>query len=107
MIADRDIPGAEPAAVIEQYEPYLQKLANRYAPVLSRTGAVGMDDLIQVGRIAITDAQQKYNPERGSFLNFLFYIVRRAMRQALEIAPRGIPFKTKNLIYALSRINHS
>ncbi len=83
MIADHDIPGAEPAAVIEQYEPYLQKLANRYAPVLSRTGAVGMDDLIQVGRIAVMDAQQRYKPEEGSFLNFLFYAARSAMRRAL------------------------
>ena len=83
MIADTEIRNADPAAVVEQYEPYLQKLANRYTPVLSRTGAVDMDDLIQVGRIAITDAQQKYNPDAGSFLNFLFYVARTAMRRTL------------------------
>lgn len=83
MIADRDIPGADPAAVIAQYEPYVQKLANRYIPVLSKTGAVDMDDLIQVGRIAISDAQHKYNPDAGSFLNFLYYVVRVAMRREL------------------------
>ena len=59
MIEDRDIPGADPAQVIEQYEPYLQKLANRYIPALAQTGAVGMDDLVQVGRIAVTEAQRK------------------------------------------------
>lgn len=83
MIEDRDIPGADPAVVIEQYEPYLQKLANRYLPALSKTGAVGMDDLIQVGRIAAIDAQKKYDPESGSFMNCLFYYVRYAMRRAL------------------------
>lgn len=83
MIADRDIPGADPAAVIEQYEPYLQKLANRYIPVLARTGAVDMDDLLQVGRIAVADAQRKYNPENGSFMTYLFYVVRGAMRREL------------------------
>lgn len=83
MIEDRDIPGADPAAVIEQYEPYLQKLANRYIPALSLTGAVDMDDLVQVGRIAAVEAQQKYRPEDGSFMNCLFYYVRKAMRCAL------------------------
>lgn len=83
MIADADIRSADPAAVIKQYEPYIQKLANRYIPTLSNTGAVDMDDLIQVGRIAVAEAQRKYNPETGSFINFLYYCIRSAMRSAL------------------------
>lgn len=83
MIADEEIRNADPAAVIKQYEPYIQKLANRYLPVLSRTGAVDMDDLIQVGRIAIAEAQLKYDPDSGSFMNLLFYCVRYAMRRTL------------------------
>lgn len=83
MIADSDIPGADPSAVIAQYEPYLKKLASRYIKALSRTGAVDMADLLQVGRIAVTDAQRKYNPENGSFLQYLSYVVRAAMRHEL------------------------
>lgn len=83
MIADVDIPGADPAAVIQQYEPYIHKIANRYIYILNRSGAVGIDDLIQVGRIAVIAAQQKYNPENGSFMNWLFYYIRSAMRRAL------------------------
>lgn len=83
MIADNEIRGADPAAVIEQYEPYIKKLANRYNQVLKKTGAVGFDDLIQVGRIATLDAQKKYNPDNGSFMNCLYYYARGAMRRAL------------------------
>lgn len=83
MIADIEICCADPAAVVEQYEPYIMKLANRYTNELRRTGAVDFDDLVQVGRIATLDAQQKYNPDKGSFMNCLFYYVRCAMRRAL------------------------
>lgn len=83
MIADVDIPGADPAAVIQQYEPFIQKIANRYITILHRSGAVGMDDLIQVGRIAVIDAQQRYKPENGSFTNWIFYYARSAMRRTL------------------------
>ena len=83
MIADAEIRSADPSAVIEQYTPYIQKLANRYIPALNQTGAVDMDDLLQVGRIAAVQAQKEYDPDRGAFLNCLFYHVRSAMRGAL------------------------
>lgn len=85
MIADSEIRGADPAAVVKQYEPYLQKMANRYAFALSRTGAVDMDDLIQVGRIAIIEAIKQYKPDRGSFIKLLSYYVRNAMRKEVGI----------------------
>ena len=82
-IVDSDIPNADPAAVIRQYEPYLQRLANRYAPALALTGAVGVDDLLQAGRIATVTAQRNYDPERGSFMTCLSFYARKAMRQTL------------------------
>lgn len=84
MIADDEIRSADPAAVIEQYEPFLIKLANRYDDILSRTGAVGFDDLLQVGRIAVLDAQKTYYPDKGSFINWISYYIRKAMRSALD-----------------------
>lgn len=83
MIADCNIPGADPTSVIEQYEPFLQSIANKYIPVLKRSGAVGLDDLIQVGRIAVIDAQKRYEPDKGTFLALLSYYVRSAMRKTL------------------------
>lgn len=85
MIADAEINKADPATVVKQYEPYLQKMANRYAFALSRTGAVDMDDLIQVGRIAIIEAIKQYKPDRGSFIKLLSYYVRNAMRKEVGI----------------------
>lgn len=83
MIADSEIRSADPAAVVKQYEPYLQKIANKYINILQITGAVDMDDLLQAGRIAIIEAIKQYNPDRGSFINLLFYSVRAAMRREL------------------------
>lgn len=85
MIADRDIPGADPAAVVQQYERFLYKIAQRYNSILNSTGAVDLDDLIQVGRIAIVKAQQRYDPDQCSFIHYLSFYVRSAMRRELKI----------------------
>ena len=83
-IKDSDIPGADPAAVVEQYEPYIMKLAQRYKPILQQTGAIGFDDLRQVGRMAVLQAQRKYNPDSGaSFITYAYSRILVAMRRAL------------------------
>ena len=83
FIPDEAIPAADPEVVVLQYELYIKKIANRYNSELQKTGAIGFDDLVQVGRIAILDAQKNYNPENGSFINCLFNYARKAMRRAL------------------------
>ncbi len=83
MLEDSQILEADTEAVIIQFEPYLQKLASKYIHVLGRTGAVDMDDLIQAGRIATATAQKRYDPDRGSFLNCLYFYARKAMRNTL------------------------
>lgn len=88
MIEDRDIPGADPAAVVAQFEPFIRKLAKRYTALLERTGAVALEDLHQVGRLAVLQTQKTYNPESGyTFMRCLFYEIRRYMRKELEINP--------------------
>ena len=90
MISDNEIPGADPAAVVRQYEPVIQKIANRYASILDKSGAVGMEDLIQVGRIKVLQAQKYYDPSLGaSFLTFIFKPVKWAIRRALGINNAG------------------
>ena len=89
-IPDSDIPGADPAAVVEQYSPFVRKLAKRYEPSLNRTGAIDEEDLYQAGCIAVLKTQKEYNPENGSFLHCLFFSCRRAMRTALGYK-NGLP----------------
>ena len=89
-IPDSDIPGADPAAVVEQYSPFVRKLAKRYEPSLSRTGAIDEEDLFQAGCLAVLKTQQEYNPENGTFLHCLFFSCRSAMRAALGYK-NGLP----------------
>ncbi|QTE68359.1 sigma-70 family RNA polymerase sigma factor [Clostridiales bacterium] len=97
MIADCNIPGADPTSVIEQYEPFLKTIAKKYTYVLNKSGAVGFDDLIQVGRIAIIDAQKRYEPDKGAFITFLAYRVRAAMQRTLGFNCKGEA--PKQLVY--------
>ncbi len=91
-ILDKDIPGADPAALVAQYDAFIRKIARRYTPVLERTGAIDLDDLHQVGRCALLNAQSKYDPaEGGSFASFAFNWIRSAMRRALGFSSTGAP----------------
>ena len=91
-ILDKDIPGADPAAVVAQYDAFIRKIARRYTPVLERTGAIDQDDLQQVGRCALLNAQSKYNPAEGkSFASYAFNWIRSAMRRALGFSSTGAP----------------
>ncbi len=84
-IPDTEIPAADPAEVVKQYEPLIFKIANRYSPILDRSGAVGLEDLEQAGRLAVLHAQSKYDPEGGaSFFTYSSYWIRSAIRRALE-----------------------
>ena len=83
-IQDKDIPAADPGKLIIQYTPLINKVAQRYRPVLETTGSVDIEDLFQAGRIAIYNAQKQYDPEAGaSFTSYAFNWIRNAMRSAL------------------------
>lgn len=79
-IPDKQIPTADPAAVIEQYHGLIVKIAKKYTGLLEESGAVDMDDLIQVGNIAVLKAQKTFDPEAGSsFLTWVYKPVKHAM----------------------------
>lgn len=85
-ILDSDIPGADPAAVVAQYEPLIKKVAARCISILNRSGAVDIDDLYQAGRLAILQALPQYNPAAGaSFLTFVYKPVQWAIWRAVGI----------------------
>ncbi len=51
-----------------------------------------MDDLIQVGSLALLRAQKKYDPAgKASFLTFSFYYLRRVMRREIENNSPSLP----------------
>ena len=91
-ISDREIPTADPDAVIQQYTPLIAKIAQRYQPALERTGSVDCDDLLQVGRLAVCNAQKTYNPELSTFTGYIWDKIRSAMRRTLEFnSQTGLP----------------
>lgn len=84
-IPDTEINAADPETLIKQYEPWITRQAKRYIPILERSGgSVGIEDLEQAGRIAILQAQQKYDCSAGaSFLTYSTYYIRKCMRAVL------------------------
>ena len=90
-IPDTEISAADPETLIKQYEPWIFRQAKRYESILERSGgSVGIEDLEQAGRIAIMQAQQKYDCSAGaSFLWFSAYFIRKAMRSVLGIDRAG------------------
>lgn len=88
-IPDSQIHDADPEALIRAFTPWVKKIANRYNALLELTGAVDFDDLCQVGQLALLKAQEKYDPDAGSFLTFSKGYIRNAMRRELGISSDG------------------
>ena len=90
MIADAEIRSADPSAVIEQYTPWIKRIAYRYNGILKQTGAISEDDLFQVGCMALMEAQKKYDPDAGmKFLSYSSYYIRNAIRRELGFSSQG------------------
>ena len=98
-IPDADIHDADPETLVYCFTAWVKKIASRYTAILARTGAVDFDDLVQVGEMALLQAQKKYDPEAGaSFLQFSQYYIRNAMRRELGFSPDGkLPVFLKSL----------
>lgn len=89
-IPDDLIPTADPQEVVQQYSGWVKRIANRYYTALERTGVIDLDDLFQVGCMAILRAQKAYDPNGGSgFLNFSSYYIRSAIRCELGFKADG------------------
>ena len=89
-IPDEQIPTASPEAVVIQYSGLIKKIAGRYSAFVDRSGAFDTDDLLQAGRIAILEAQSKYDPGKGiSFVNFSINYLKKGMRRTIGINNEG------------------
>ena len=83
-IPDQEIPDADPAALMEQYAAWIQKIANQYAALVEESGAYDMEDLLQAAALGLLEAQKTYNPEKGcTFLSWSYAPIRYAMLELL------------------------
>ena len=79
-IPDNEIPTANPAELLRQYEGWINRIVKRYSGLLTDTGAVDTEDMIQAGKLALLESQKTYNPNKGtSFLSWSFRPVRNAI----------------------------
>lgn len=79
-IPDNEIPAADPADLIRQYEGWINHIVKRYSGLLTDTGAIDIEDMIQAGNMAILEAQKTYKPDEGSsFASWSYRPVRNAI----------------------------
>lgn len=89
MIEDKDVCISDPDELIRQYEPLLFKIMKRYRKILQQYPDIDEDDLLQAGRLTIYKCQSKYDPEKSSFVSYIFDRCRSAMRHVLRYRQDG------------------
>jgi RNA polymerase sigma factor (sigma-70 family) len=61
----------------------VQHLANRYLWATKRASGFDLEDLMQIGRMAVDRAERTWNPNRGAALSsHVFRVVKNALHQA-------------------------
>lgn len=82
---------AERQRYVEQYQPYVRKLAVQTFQKLS--GKFDLEDLIAYGTLGLVEAAERYNPQRGvTFVTFAHYRVKGAIFDGLR--QMGLPPRT-------------
>lgn len=97
-----------PEALVEQYAPLVKRIGAHLRGRLPDT--VELDDLVQVGLMALFEAAKQYSPSRGaSFQTYASIRVRGAMLDEVrsnDWAPRSV-YRTQRLITAaISAVEH-
>ena len=73
--------GLEPA-VIETVEGWIKTQALAFVTTGERRG-LDLDDLIQAGNLGALEAARRFEPDRGSYLAYAKWIIRRCLLEAL------------------------
>ena len=90
FIADKEIPSADPAAVLEQYKAWIHRIAKKYYGLVNNSGAYDAEDLYQAGCLGLIKAQKTYNPESGlKFLTWSYNPIAQAMLEQLGYREPG------------------
>lgn len=102
---------AERHKLIEQYQPYVHKLALQVFQKLG--GHFDLEELVSYGNLGLVEAAERFNPQRGvSFITFCHYRVKGAIFDGLrQMGLRQVPtnnrissweYAANNLIQASS-----
>lgn len=73
----------EQKKLVEETRPLVEKIARQYA-----NRGLSVDELVAVGMVGVTQALEKYEPERGyKFSTYSTWWIRDAITKALEGKP--------------------
>ena len=89
-IPDSKILKASPEELIRTFSPWLRFVVSRFDGFLSRSGVFDAEDLYWVGAMALINAKDSWNPEKGNFLTHSFYAIRSAIQRQLSFGKREI-----------------
>lgn len=100
--------GPGPDALVQEYAPLVKRIANHLRARLPQ--GVEMDDLVQVGLIALLDAARQYCPSRGaSFETWAGIRIRGAMLdevRATDWTPRSVYRRQRELTAAIQAVEN-
>jgi RNA polymerase sigma factor for flagellar operon FliA len=100
--------GPGPDALVQEYAPLVKRIANHLRARLP--DGIEIDDLVQVGLIALLDAARQYSPARGaSFETYAGIRVRGAMLdevRATDWTPRSVYRRQRELTAAIQAVEN-
>jgi RNA polymerase sigma factor for flagellar operon FliA len=100
--------GPGPDALVQEYAPLVKRIANHLRARLPE--GIEVDDLVQVGLIALLDAARQYSPAKGaSFETYAGIRVRGAMLdevRATDWTPRSVYRRQRELTAAIQAVEN-
>ena len=100
--------GASPDALVQEYAPLVKRIASHLKGRLP--DGVDLDDLVQVGLIALLDAARHYSPGRGaSFETWAGIRVRGAMLdevRSTDWTPRSVYRRQREITAAIQAVEN-
>jgi RNA polymerase sigma factor for flagellar operon FliA len=100
--------GQSPDALVQEHAPLVKRIANHLRGRLPE--GVDLDDLIQVGLIALLDAARQYSPTKGaSFETYAGIRVRGAMLdevRSTDWTPRSVYRRQRELTAAIQAVEN-
>ncbi|MEZ5563357.1 MAG: RNA polymerase sigma factor FliA [Gammaproteobacteria bacterium] len=100
--------GHSPDALVQEHAPLVKRIANHLRGRLPH--GIDLDDLIQVGLIALLDAARQYSPAKGaSFETYASIRVRGAMLdevRSTDWTPRSVYRRQRELTAAIQKVEN-
>lgn len=102
------VAGPGPDALVQEYAPLVKRIAHHLRARLP--DGIEMDDLVQVGLIALLDAARQYSPAKGaSFETYAGIRIRGAMLdevRATDWTPRSVYRRQRELTAAIQAVEN-